>query len=177
MKEHRKPGWTTAVNRLAMIFFMVWALLLSAAEQAAAGQWLLGTLCIDGETGQRVYGERITVFLTTEKLPIPHCQGIDTLERHQRLDRINQLHLDFYKAFAARRNRSGYLIGHTESSDTGNFAFLDAPAGDYWVVVTFPAMINGHKVAWQQKVTVTKGHVRHITLDEKNLALPADRRE
>lgn len=166
-----------AVCRFVMICFMLCALFLSAAGQAAAGQWLLGTLCIDDETGQRVYGEHITVFLTTEMLPVPSCRGLDTLERHRRLDRINQMHLDFYKGFAAHRNRPGYLIGHTESSATGNFAFLDAPPGDYFVVVTFPAMINGNKVAWQQKVAVTKGRVRHITLDGTNLVLPADRRK
>jgi hypothetical protein len=87
------------------------------------------------------------------------------------------MHLDYYKQFAAHRNTPGFLIAHTESSDTGNFAFLDVPPGDYYVVVTFPAMINGYKVAWQQAVTVTAGRLRYIVLSDHNLVLPTDKRE
>lgn len=166
-----------AASRFVGILFVLWVLLGTASEPVAAEHWLLGSLCITDDQGRRTYGEYISVFLTTEKIPVPRYEGLDTLERHRRLDRINQMHLDFYKQFAEHRDKPGYLVAHTESSDTGNFAFLNVSPGDYYVVVIFPGMINGYKVAWQQPVTVTSGRTRHVTLCSVNLALPTDKRD
>ncbi|WP_319406204.1 carboxypeptidase-like regulatory domain-containing protein [uncultured Desulfosarcina sp.] len=166
-----------AASRFGLIFFLSAALLWSFPEPVNAGQWLQGSLYLTDETGQRIYGEYVSIFLTSEKIPVPRYPGIDKLERHRRLDRINQMHLDFYKYFAQYRNKPGYLVANAESSDDGTFAFLNVPPGDYYVVVTFPAMIGGYKVAWQQPVTVAAGRIRHVTLDSHNLALPTDRRE
>jgi hypothetical protein len=140
-------------------------------------QGLLGSLCITDESGQRIYGEYLSVFLTSREIPVPHAAGLDEMETHRRLDRINQMHLDFYKQFAQHRNQPGYLIAHAESSDTGNFAFLDVPAGNYYVVVMFPAMIGGYKVAWQQPVSVITGRMGYVSLNMENLAIPTDRRD
>ena len=144
---------------------------------AAAGAWLLGSVSIRDDAGQRRYGEYISIFLTHTAIPIPHDPDLSGLTRYRRIDRINQLHLDFFKIFSSYRSRPGYLVAHTDTSETGNFAFLDVPPGDYQVVVTFPAMIDGYKVAWQVPVTVVAGRIRHVTLDDGNLALPMNRRE
>jgi hypothetical protein len=165
------------VSRFAAIFFLLTGLFWTVTVPAGAEQWLLGSLCLTDEADRPTYGESVSVFLTTRQIPVPRCPELDSLERHRRLDRINQMHLDYYKQFAAHRNTPGFLIAHTESSDTGNFAFLDVPPGDYYVVVTFPAMINGYKVAWQQAVTVTAGRLRYIVLSDHNLVLPTDKRE
>jgi hypothetical protein len=143
---------------------------------AHAGQWLLGTAWITDDAGKRTYGQYISVFLTRNAIPVPADPGLAAMERHRRFDSINQMHLDFFKTFSAYRHRPGYLAAHTESSDSGNFAFLDVPAGDYFLVVTFPAMIGGYKVAWQQPVTVRTGRTAYVTLNDDNLALPTDRR-
>ena len=162
-----------------------WAVLLGLFSMLCAGfappagamQGLLGNLCIIDEAGQRIYGEYLSVFLTHREIPVPHVAGLEGMETHRRLDRINQMHLDFYKQFAQHRNQPGYLIAHTESSDTGNFAFLDVPAGNYYVVVMFPAMIGGYKVAWQQAVSVIAGRTGYVSLNMENLAIPTDRRD
>jgi hypothetical protein len=166
-----------AASRLAVSVFLFMGLFWTVTVPAGAQQWLLGSLCITDEAGLRTYGESVSVFLTTRQIPVPRYPELDTLERHRRLDRINQMHLDFYKQFAAYRNNAGFLVAHTESSDTGNFAFLNVPPGDYYVVVAFPAMINGYKVAWQQPVTVTAGRPSHVVLGDYNLALPTDKRD
>jgi hypothetical protein len=139
--------------------------------------WLLGSLHITDEKGRRIYGERLSVFLTTRKVTVPQCPELSQLEQHRRLDKINQMHLDFYKAFAENRNHPGYLIDNTESSETGNFAFLNVSPGDYYVVVLFPSMIGGYKVAWQQPVSVQADRIASISLDDHNLAIPADKRD
>ena len=164
-------------NRFVAIVLLSTGLFWIVSVPAGAEQWLLGNLSVTDEAGLRAYGDFVSVFLTTQKIPVPRCPELDTLERHRRLDRINQMHLDFYKGFAEHRNTPGFLIAHTESSDTGNFAFLNVPPGYYYVVVTFPAMINGYKVAWQQAVSIPTGRIHHVALDETNLALPTDRRD
>ena len=69
-----------------------------------------------------------------------------------------------------------YLIDQTVTSETGNFAFLDAPAGTFYILIKFPAMIDGYKVAWQEPVTVDPQRIRFVTLKEENLVLPKSRR-
>jgi hypothetical protein len=165
------------VSRFAAIVFLLTGLFGAVTVPAGAEQWLLGSLCITDEADRLAYGESVSVFLTTRQIPVPRYPELDALERHRRLDRINQMHLDFYKQFAAHRSEPGFLVAHTESSGTGNFAFLNIPPGDYYVVVTFPAMIDGYKVAWQQAVTVTAGRPRYIALGDHNLALPTDKRD
>ncbi len=83
---------------------------------------------------------------------------------------------DFYKRFQQKQQQSGYLIDQAVTSVTGNFAFPDAPPGTHYVLVKFPALIDGYKVAWQELVTVTTGRIGVVTLDEENLALPKNRR-
>ena len=150
--------------------------LLIAGGIAHAGEWLLGDLSITDESGKRFYGQYISVFLTRQAIPVPQDQTLEALERHKRFDRINQMHMEFFKTFSQNRSRPGYLVAHGESSDTGNFAFLDLDPGDYFVVVTFPALIDGHKVAWQQPVAIRPGRTGYVSLNSENLALPAVKR-
>lgn len=163
--------------RWVMLLGVVLILCPRIAPSAGAMQGLLGNLRLTDETGQRIYGQYLSVFLTRREIPVPQVADLEEMEEHQRLDRVNQMHLDFYKQFARYRNQPDYLIAHTESSDTGNFAFLDVPAGNYYVVVMFPAMIGGFKVAWQQPVAVTNGRMGYVLLDFQNLAIPTDRRD
>ncbi|WP_419659265.1 carboxypeptidase-like regulatory domain-containing protein [Desulfosarcina variabilis] len=165
------------IHRLMIVMMaMVWMFLFATGDLAYAGGWLLGDISLVEGTGKHTYGQYISVFLTRKAIAVPRDPALNSMERHRRLDRINQMHMDFFKTFSQYRGRPDYLIAHAESSDTGNFAFLDVPAGDYYVVVTFPAMIGGYKVAWQQPVTIKPGRPAYVSLNDDNLALPTDRR-
>lgn len=165
-----------ASRRLPLVLAAVVINLACLIAPARADQWLLGAVWIMDDDGTRTFGQYISVSLTREAVPVPRVAGLASMERHRRMDRINQMHLDFFKTFSAYRHRPGYLVANTESSDNGNFAFLDVQPGAYFLVVTFPAMIGGYKVAWQQPVTVFPDRTLFVTLNDDNLLLPTDRR-
>jgi hypothetical protein len=148
----------------------------SGTGEALAGNWIVGSVSIRNPAGQNVYGERLSVFLVSRKNPVSaeNCTGESHPQR--RLDCINNSHLDFYKHFQKNQQQTGYLIAQTVTSETGNFAFFDVPAGTFFVLVKFPSMIDGYKVAWQEPVIVTPGRIGVVTLDEENLVLPKNRR-
>lgn len=144
--------------------------------QAIAGDWIVGSISIRNDAGHNEYGEYLSVFLVSQKNPVSanHCTGETNHQR--KLDCINNCHLDFYKRFQQKQHQAGYLIAQTVTSATGNFAFFDVPLGRYFVLVKFPALIDGYKVAWQEPVTVTPGRIGVVSLDEENLVLPKNRR-
>lgn len=144
--------------------------------QALAGHWILGSISIRDNAGRNQYGERLSVFLVSEKNPVSASKCIGETNHQRKVDCINNCHLDFYKRFQQKQMQPGYLIAQTVTSATGNFAFLDAPPGTHYVLVKFPALIDGYKVAWQEPVTVTPGRIGVVTLDEENLILPKNRR-
>ena len=144
--------------------------------QVYAGQWIVGSASIRDEAGRRVYGERLTVFLVRSSNPVSADVCLTLTHRQRRLDCLNNRHLDFYKRFQAKQGQPGYLVAQTVTSETGNFAFLEPPAGDFFVLITFPSMIDGYKVAWQEPVTVAPDRISVVTLDETNLVLPQHRR-
>lgn len=141
-----------------------------------AGQWLMGSVSIRDDEDRHLYGERLAVFLVTGKNPVSSEKCLAETDHQRRIDCINNCHLDFYKRFQEKQQQTGYLVAQTVSSTTGNFAFLDVPAGTYYVVVKFPSMIDGYKVAWQEPVTLTPDRIGVVTLDEDNLVLPKNRR-
>lgn len=149
---------------------------LMGIDAALAGQWILGSVSIRNDSGQNVYGERLAVFLVSRENPISadNCSGETHPQR--RLDCINNSHLAFYKLFQKSQRETGYLIDQTVTSETGNFSFLDTPLGTYYILVKFPSMIVGYKVAWQEPVRVSPGQARFVTLNEDNLLLPKNRR-
>jgi len=147
-----------------------------SAGQALAGHWIVGSVSIRNDTGVNVYGERLAVFLVRTANPVSadHCSQED---HHQRkLDCINNSHLAFFKRFQQMQQVAGYLVAQTVTSETGNFAFLDAPVGTYFVLIKFPSMIDGYKVAWQEPIRVAPNRISIATLNEDNLVLPKNRR-
>lgn len=165
---------------LRMKFALVMMILTSAGftgiGQVFAGQWIVGSVSIRNDAGQNVYGEYLAVFLVSKKNSASAEKCLAESHHQRRLDCINNSHLDFYKRFQEHQREAGYLIAQSVTSETGNFAFFDAPIGTYYVLVKFPSMIDGYKVAWQEPVTVTPGRISVVTLDEENLVLPKNRR-
>ena len=159
---------------IAVVALTVAAFLISG--QVCAGQGIVGSVSIRNDAGQNVYGERLAVFLVRTASPVSagHCRRDD--HRQRLLDCINNCHLDFFKRFQTMQQDPDYLIDQTVTSETGNFAFLDAPVGTYYILIKFPTMIDGHKVAWQEPVAVDPQRIRFVTLNEENLVLPKSRR-
>ncbi len=148
----------------------------SGMGKALADSLIVGSVSIRNNAGQNVYGEYVAVFLVNSKNPASAEKCPGEPHHQQRLDCINNSHLAFYKRFQENQQHAGYLIAQTVTSETGNFAFFDVPAGTCYVLVKFPSMIEGYKVAWQEPVTVTPGRIGVVTLDEENLILPKNRR-
>jgi hypothetical protein len=48
--------------------------------------------------------------------------------------------------------------------------------GRYFVMITFPAALDGHKVAWQVPAVILEGSRPECILDGGNLLLPAVKR-
>ena len=149
---------------------------LACATQASAGQWIAGSVSIRNDSDQNVYGERLSVFLVSTESRATADRCLKETHPQRRLDCINNCHLDFYKQFQRHQQETGYLIDQTETANTGNFIFFDVPAGAYFLLVKFPAMIDGYKVAWQVPVSVTPGKHRFVSLNDDNLLLPKNRR-
>ena len=144
--------------------------------QAIAGQWVVGSVSIRNDAGQNVYGERLAVFLVRRSSPVSAQHCFQEIHQQRRIDCINNCHLDFFKQFQARQRESGYLVDQTVTSETGNFVFFKPSAGTYFVLVKFPSMIDGYKVAWQEPVAVTPNRISVVTLNDDNLVLPKNRR-
>ena len=143
---------------------------------ALAGQWIVGSVSIRNDAGINVYGERLAVFLVRATSPVSakHCSKKD--HRQRRLDCINNCHLELFKRFQQMQRDPDYLVAQTVTSETGNFAFFDAPVGTYFVLIKFPSMIDGYKVAWQEPIAVAPQRISIVTLNEDNLVLPKNRR-
>ncbi len=165
----RKMTVVPSVIVLAMIMIV-------SAEASWAGQWIVGSVSVRNDDGQAVYGERLAVFLVRHANPVPADPCNPETHRQRLLDCINNRHLGFYKRFQEEQHRPGYLIDQTVTSETGNFAFFDVPVGRCHVVIKFPAMIDGYKVAWQEPVTAVRGRINVVTLTDDNLILPKTRR-
>lgn len=165
--------WKMMVASAVMLLSIAFVL---GIDQALAGQWIVGSVSIRNDADRNVYGEYLAVFLVSQKNPASakKCLGVSNHQR--RLDCINNSHLDFYKRFQAKQHQTGYLIAQTVTSETGNFAFFNVPLGNYYVLVKFPSMIDGYKVAWQAPVTMTPNRTAVVNLDEDNLVLPKNRR-
>lgn len=148
----------------------------SGIGKALAGNWIVGSVSIRNDVGQNVYGEYVAVFLVNSKHPASAEKCLGESHHQQRVDCINNSHLAFYKHFQVNQQQPGFLIAQTVTSETGNFAFFNVPSGTCYVLVKFPSMIDGYKVAWQESVNVTSGRISVVTLDEENLVLPKNRR-
>lgn len=163
-------------NMITIFIVMLSAAGSAGLGQAFAGNWIVGSISIRNDADRKEYGEYLSVFLVSQKNPVSanHCTG--EINHQRKLDCVNNCHLDFYKQFQQKQQQAGYLIAQTVTSATGNFAFFNVPRGAYYVLVKFPALIDGYKVAWQEPVTVYPERISVVTLDEENLILPKNRR-
>lgn len=165
------------VKKKAALVIMIMTIAgFTGIDQAFADQWIVGSASIRNDAGQNIYGERLAVFLVSEMNPPSAEKCVGETDHQRRVDCINNSHLEFYKYFQKKHQQPEYLISQAVTSETGNFAFFNVPVGTWYVLIKFPAMIDGYKVAWQEPVTVIPGRISVVTLNEQNLILPKNRR-
>ena len=161
---------------------LILIVILAFADPAAAGGGVVeGHLALALPGGETVHGDWIRVMLVTAAVDVESIRSAVAEQaaavpgaRHGVL--ANRLQLEFYKAVTSRRDREeAYLQATTLTTEDGTFKFTGVPPGRYWVVVTFPSVIRGYKVAWQEPVVVAPGEIARVKLTEANLLFPLDR--
>ncbi|MBT8350464.1 MAG: hypothetical protein KJO26_04425 [Deltaproteobacteria bacterium] len=95
------------------------------------------------------------------------------MDRIERIEKLNRYHMSFYKTFWKKSLDPQYFIAQTVSDDRGAFESVNIEPGKYYVVVTFPTIIGGNKVAWQVPVLMKPSIDTQVTLSNGNLVLPA----
>jgi hypothetical protein len=137
-----------------------------------------GRIGLTLQDGTVAHGDWIRVLLVTEAVDAALIQAEVEAQIAQGGEgrqgvRSNRLHLELYKAVTARIGGSpGYVAASTLTTEDGRFKFTGVPPGAYWVLITFPSIIEGYKVAWQVPVTVADGGAAMVALTEANLLFP-----
>jgi len=73
--------------------------------QSLAGHWIVGSISIRNEAGHNEYGERLSVFLVSDEIPVSAKKCIQEINHQRKVDCINNCHLDFYKRFQQKQQR------------------------------------------------------------------------
>ena len=157
--------WTYA------LILLLGACLQPAAAGAQTGV-IQGTVGLVVESRRFIPGSHVRLYLVSEPIAIAPDPKLARLDKFQTVAYLNERHVDFFVQVRQRMARPGYIVADTLSADDGGFEFADIPAGQYHVLVTFPTIIHGHKVAWQVPVTVSAGDRVNLDLRNFNMALP-----
>lgn len=162
----------TTVNRIFASILIILLFTPFTGVSAGQGTTLFGTVGLSGKSGRFVPGGMIRIYLATEPVTIEFTPS-KKLNRQRQLEATNSAHIDFFMNFRKKAVTGTYLYADTVSTIAGTFSFRDIPPGRYYVVVTFPSLIDGRKVAWQVPVDVAGEKYQWIKLRTENLALPA----
>ena len=127
--------------------------------------------------GQVIFGDWVRVLLVREHFKPPSVGDLSKLSKNNRVNRIIDAHIGFFKRFREKMAQPEYLVAETMTTPDGSFRFSDIEPGLYYVVVTFPSMVQGYKVAWQVPVRVTDGQRHSVELSNANMAIPSYSRE
>ncbi len=143
---------------------------LTSPAWAATGK-ITGRVSLTADDGQVVYGDWVRVFLVTEAVDVPRLDLAGAGAKVERTSRINSAHMTFFIRFRELADRDGYLVDDKLTRPDGTVTFNRVPPGRYYLVVTFPTMIAGQKVAWQVPVDAAAGRTVHVEMNAANMAL------
>lgn len=138
---------------------------------------LKGRISVSTKDGRVVCGDWIRVLLVNRPVAVEEPTDLAGLNQQQQYDRMISAHIDFYKKVQQAMATPGYLVADTLTRPDGTFGFHYLKPGNYQVVVTFPAIIDGYKVAWQVPAQLSDGQTLSIELNRANLLLPTYRRD
>jgi len=164
-----------AITKVISVLLALMIVLSSGSILPADDGTVTGTISLEID-GRLEPGNWIRLLLVTDKVKMPETDTAHKPSHPAYFDVISTLHSGFYIQVQNRLPEKGFLYASTLSTDEGTFKFPAVAPGDYFVVVTYPGMIRGYKVAWQLPVRVAAGKTSHLELNRSNLALPTARR-
>jgi len=164
-----------AISNVIAVSLALLIMLCAVSGLPAADGTVTGTIGLEID-GRLVPGNWIRLLLVTDQVKIPETDHSQRPTHPAYFDVISTLHSGFYIQVQNRLSEKGFLYASTLSTDEGTFKFPAVVPGGYFVIVTFPGMIRGYKVAWQIPVRVVAGKTAHIDLNRANMALPTAKR-
>jgi hypothetical protein len=131
-----------------------------------------GTISLTMPDGQTRSAEWLRVLLVRSPVAVPDLSRIEETNPYQRMESIRDLHMTFFIAARKEMSDPAFIVQSVLTTPEGLFQFPGVPPGTYYLLVTFPAMVKDHKVAWQIPVTVTDEHTTQVKLNSENLLMP-----
>ena len=162
------------VRRSALICF---ALMVWLAPWAHAEGQIIGVARLEMEDGSVAFADWVRVLLVRSAAEVPACPELEPLGKFARMETLRNLHMRFFVKVREKMASPDYVVRSTLTTPDGTFQFSALPAGGYFILVTFPAMIRDYKVAWQIPVTVQDHQTTQVELNHENLAIPTYSRE
>jgi hypothetical protein len=169
MKSDCKPC-SLMKKRLFISICLVPFLLLSSLAHASG--IINGTISLTMPDGQVRSGEWIRILLVRSHVEVPDLSGTEKMNPYQRMETIRNLHMKFFIAVREKMSDPAFVVQSNLTTPEGVFQFPGVSPGTYYLLVTFPAMVIDHKVAWQVPVTVVDDQTTRVELNDKNLLMP-----
>jgi len=131
-----------------------------------------GTISLTMPDGETRSAEWLRVLLVRSPVAVPDLSGIEKQNPYQRMETIRDLHMTFFIAARKKMSDPAFIVQSVLTTPEGLFQFPGVPPGTYYLLVTFPAMVKDHKVAWQIPVTVVNDQTTQVELNSQNLLMP-----
>ena len=140
--------------------------------QAEASGIISGTISLTMPDGRVRPGDWIRTLLVRSQVEVPTLSVKDKMNLYQRMETIRELHMTFFIAVRQKMSDPAFVVQSTLTTPEGVFQFPGVSPGTYYLLITFPAMIKDHKVAWQVPVTVIDDQTTRVKLNDGNLLMP-----
>ena len=139
---------------------------------AHASGIISGTISLTMPDGQIRAADWLRILLVRSPVDVPDLSGTDKQDPYQRMEAIRDLHMTFFIAARKKMSDPAFVVQSVLTTPEGVFQFPGVSQGTYYLLVTFPAMVKDHKVAWQVPVTVLDNQITQMDLNNENLLMP-----
>ncbi|MEJ2097037.1 MAG: carboxypeptidase-like regulatory domain-containing protein [Deltaproteobacteria bacterium] len=156
---------------------IVFACLFLFAPSAFAQGQINGIAHLLLPNGKIANADWLRVLLVRTKVQPPVLPDLSGMEPFEQMETLRSLHMQFFISARRKMSNPDYVMRSTLTTPDGTFRFSDIAPGAYFILVTFPAMIQDYKVAWQEPVTVKDHQTVFIELNQDNLVIPTYSRQ
>ncbi len=156
-------------------WFFIWICLIPTllfCSMTHASGIIDGTIFLTMPDGQVRPGDWIRTLLVRSQVGVPDLSGINKTNPYQQMEAIRDLHMTFFIAARKKMSDPACVVQSVLTTPEGVFQFSGVSPGTYYLLVTFPAMVKDHKVAWQIPVTVVDDQTTRVELNNENLLMP-----